>query len=206
MSETGEADQGPQGDVAEADSVQHALDPSLTCFILLAKFLGTPADPAQMIHDRGRGEEPWSVEDFARISKRLGLISKIRSTHLVDLAKLPLPALADGVPLHALHAAGARADGNRLRVWAEAHDGQMIAIDPAAPQRAVDALLHEPPRLLQVELSGGDDWIAQGDVVRDGMLRVAGRLVGEKGRLRLRWRDADGSVRQDRGKDKVFSV
>lgn len=112
----------------------------------------------------------------------------------------PLPALADGVPLHALHAAGARADGNRLRVWAEAHDGQMIAIDPAAPQRAVDALLHEPPRLLQVELSGGDDWIAQGDVVRDGMLRVAGRLVGEKGRLRLRWRDADGSV-QERAMD-----
>lgn len=95
MAKTDEADQGPQGEVAETDSAQHVLDPSLTCFILLAKFLGTPADPAQMVHDRGRGDEPWSVEDFARISKRLGLISKIRSARSDDLAKLPLPALAE---------------------------------------------------------------------------------------------------------------
>lgn len=94
MSETGEASHVPQGEVAEADSAL-VLDPSLTCFILLAKFLGTPADPAHMIHDRGRGDEPWSIEDFARTSKRLGLISKIRSTRLDDLAKRPLPALAE---------------------------------------------------------------------------------------------------------------
>ena len=85
----------PRGD-AEGEVVAEAsLDPSLTCFILLAKFLGTPADPAQMIHDRGRGDEPWGIEDFARISKRLGLIAKIRTAKLDDLPKLPLPALAE---------------------------------------------------------------------------------------------------------------
>ncbi len=40
MSGTGETDQGPQGHVAEAGGAPLALDPSLTCFILLAKFLG----------------------------------------------------------------------------------------------------------------------------------------------------------------------
>ena len=95
MSATGEASEILQGDIAEDSESPPALDPSLTCFILLAKFLGTPADPAQMIHDRGRGDEPWGVEDFARISKRLGLIAKIRSARLDELVKLPLPALAE---------------------------------------------------------------------------------------------------------------
>ena len=88
MSQIDDADQGPQEGVAKAADIPLALDPSLTCFILLAKFLGTPADPAQMIHDRGRGDDPWSVEDFARISKRLGLISKIRSTRLWSSKRL----------------------------------------------------------------------------------------------------------------------
>ena len=95
MSATGEASEIAEGDIVEGSEAPPALDPSLTCFILLAKFLGTPADPAQMTHDRGRGNEPWGVEDFARISKRLGLIAKIRTARLDELVKLPLPALAE---------------------------------------------------------------------------------------------------------------
>lgn len=69
--------------------------PSLACFILVAKFLGVAADPAQIAHERGKGEDPWTIEDLARISKRLGLISKIRNAVLDDFRKLPLPALAE---------------------------------------------------------------------------------------------------------------
>ncbi|KEQ52877.1 type I secretion system permease/ATPase [Sphingobium chlorophenolicum] len=82
-------------DLEEATVPPQALDLSLACFLLLAKFLGTAADPAQMAHSRGRGDDPWAIEDFARVAKRLALIAKIRSAGLVDYAKLPLPALAE---------------------------------------------------------------------------------------------------------------
>jgi len=71
------------------------LHPSLASFVLLAKFLGTPADPQQIDHDRGKGDDPYSLEDLARIAKKLGLIARLRSAALADYGKLPLPALAE---------------------------------------------------------------------------------------------------------------
>ncbi len=62
---------------------------------MLAKFLGTPADSGQIDHDRGKGDEPYSLEDLSRIAKKLGLIARIRSTSLDEVKKVPLPALAD---------------------------------------------------------------------------------------------------------------
>jgi len=103
-----------------------------------------------------------------------------------------LPSLPAGVRLFALHAAGAHADAQRLRQWSEARGGHLIAIDPAAPQAAVDDLLSTPAQLLDVELVGGDDWVAPTRVPRDGVLRVAGRLTAQQGQLRVRYRDAQG--------------
>ena len=71
------------------------LDPALACFVLLARYLGTPADPNQIAHDRGKGETPFSLEDLARVAKRLGLMGRIRRCSLDDLRKLPLPAIAE---------------------------------------------------------------------------------------------------------------
>ncbi len=71
------------------------LDPALACFVLLARFLGVPADPNQIAHDRGKGETPFSLEDLSRVAKRLGLMGRIRRCGLDDLAKLPLPAVAE---------------------------------------------------------------------------------------------------------------
>ncbi len=68
---------------------------SLACFMLLAKFLGVPADASQIIHDRGRGDEPFELEDLARIAKRIGLTARVRQVPMPGLAKLPLPALAE---------------------------------------------------------------------------------------------------------------
>lgn len=83
---------GPEGSAAT-----EYLHPSLACFVLLAKFLGTPADPDQISHDRGKGDEPYSLEDLSRIAKRLELIARIKSAPLSELHKLPLPALMDTV-------------------------------------------------------------------------------------------------------------
>lgn len=70
-------------------------DTALGGFILLAKFLGVPADADQLVHERGRGDDPWSLEDLVRSSKRLGLIAQIKSVTVEELAALPLPALAE---------------------------------------------------------------------------------------------------------------
>lgn len=86
----------PTGSAADAGvAAAPALSPSLACFVLLAKFLGTAADPSQIIHDRGRGDDPWTVEDLVRLAKRLALIARIRTAPIGDLPKLPLPALAE---------------------------------------------------------------------------------------------------------------
>jgi len=76
-----------------------ATDPALQCFVLVARFLGTPADARQINHDRGRGDDPWTLEDLSRTAKKLGLIGRIRRARPADVAKMPLPAiveLADG--------------------------------------------------------------------------------------------------------------
>jgi ATP-binding cassette, subfamily B, bacterial HlyB/CyaB len=70
-------------------------DPALTCFVLVARFLGTPADPKQIAHDRGKGDQPWSLEDLSRTAKKLGLIGRIRRCEPDDICKLPLPAVAE---------------------------------------------------------------------------------------------------------------
>lgn len=70
-----------------------AMDPALSSFILFAKFLGMPADAGQIHHDRGKGENPYSLEDLSRIAKKLGLIARIRTAKIEELAAVPLPAM-----------------------------------------------------------------------------------------------------------------
>jgi ATP-binding cassette, subfamily B, bacterial HlyB/CyaB len=67
----------------------------LACFVLLAKYLQIPADPDQILHERGKGDDPFSLEDLARVSKRLGLIARVRSVAAGKVAPLPLPAIAE---------------------------------------------------------------------------------------------------------------
>ena len=79
---------------AEAPAPPARPDPALACFVLLARFLGVPADPQQIGHDRGKGEQPYSLEDLSRIAKKLGLVSRIRRCEPGELARMPLPAVA----------------------------------------------------------------------------------------------------------------
>ncbi|MEJ2410568.1 MAG: type I secretion system permease/ATPase [Novosphingobium sp.] len=74
---------------------QAFVHPSLACFVLLAKFLGVPAEPQQIAHDRGKGDDPYSLEDLNRIARKLGLIARLRSARIDELSQLPTPALIE---------------------------------------------------------------------------------------------------------------
>jgi subfamily B ATP-binding cassette protein HlyB/CyaB len=78
---------------AELDETR--LHPPLACFVLLARFLGVPADPHQLAHERGKGDDPYTLEDLARAAKRLGLIGRIRRCQPEQLVMMPLPALGE---------------------------------------------------------------------------------------------------------------
>ena len=76
-----------------------AFDAGLVCFVLVAKFLGVAADPEQILHERGRGDAPFSFDELARVSRRLTLIARVKRADQAELVKLPAPlllALADG--------------------------------------------------------------------------------------------------------------
>jgi ATP-binding cassette, subfamily B, bacterial HlyB/CyaB len=104
--------------VSEGPSVAPA-DPALASFVLLAQFLGMPADPAQILHDRGRGDSPFDFDDLLRVAKRLGLVARRRSARPGDFVKLPLPALlalADGDAAILLKADDSGESGTRYLV------------------------------------------------------------------------------------------
>jgi subfamily B ATP-binding cassette protein HlyB/CyaB len=68
-------------------------DPALASFVLLAQFLGVPADPQQIHHDRGQGDRAYIFDDLIRVAKKLGLMARRKEAPLAELSKLPLPAL-----------------------------------------------------------------------------------------------------------------
>ena len=90
----------------------------LACFVLLAKYLQVPADPDQILHERGKGDDPFTLEDLARVSKRLGLIARVKSVAAGKVAPLPLPAIAElkGGGAAILLKAEAPDEGGRLLV------------------------------------------------------------------------------------------
>ena len=115
----------------EGADVQPASGPdsALACFILLAKFLGVPADPGQIAHEHGEPAGGYTLEDLARIAKRLKIVARIKSAAHADLPKMPLPALAelrDGQIVillkideqeEGLRALVQRGDGERPEIW-----------------------------------------------------------------------------------------
>jgi len=89
------AQQNGGSEAGTSGSSPASSDPLLSCFVLLARFLGSPADPRQIEHERGQGEKPFLLEDVSRTAKRLGLVARIRRCGVEDLRKMPLPALAE---------------------------------------------------------------------------------------------------------------
>lgn len=72
------------------------MDTGLGCFVLLAKYLRVSADPAQLLHDRGRGAALFEIQDILRAAKALGINARTRAVPADRLARQPLPAIARG--------------------------------------------------------------------------------------------------------------
>ena len=73
----------------------HTHDPGLVCLIMLARFHGVAAEPAQLAHEFGAGR-PFGVTEILLAAKKLGLKAKQVATDFSRLAATPLPALAVG--------------------------------------------------------------------------------------------------------------
>jgi ATP-binding cassette, subfamily B, bacterial HlyB/CyaB len=110
-------------------------DPALACFVLLARFLGVPADPQQIGHDRGKGDTPYTLEDLSRIAKKLGLVSRIRRCEPDELARMPLPALAPLSDGDAAVILKVEESGDEPRVLVQHADGERPEIWTAAELR-----------------------------------------------------------------------
>ncbi len=70
-----------------------SIDTGSACLALLARFLGLPADPEHIRHQRGTSE-PFSAQDIVLAAKSLGLKAKTIESDWTRLPKTPLPAIA----------------------------------------------------------------------------------------------------------------
>lgn len=84
---------GVASSTIESEDAVGFSDPALDSFILLAQFLGVPAEASQIHHDRGQGDRPYTIDDLVRIAKKLELIARRKRAAPSEFAKLPLPAL-----------------------------------------------------------------------------------------------------------------
>ena len=121
---------------------QSPYDTALSSFVLLAQLLGVPAEPAQIHHDRGQGDVPYTFDHLLRIAKRLGLIARRKHVELDALAKQPLPALvslADGGTVILLKIEDASDTANRYLIIRHSEErpeiwDQQRARDSFAPE------------------------------------------------------------------------
>lgn len=117
-------------------------DAALASFVLLAQFLGVPADAQQIHHDRGQGDKPYSFDDLIRIAKKLGLMARRKEAAVAELPKLPLPALVklsgdSTAILLKIDDSGEigtrymvlRSESQRPEVWSEADVADRFALD-----------------------------------------------------------------------------
>jgi subfamily B ATP-binding cassette protein HlyB/CyaB len=100
------------------------LDTGLSCLVLLGRYLGVAADPAQLRHQFGASRESFGDVEILRAGKSLGLKCGRLSSRWARLARTPLPAIA-----------GLK-DG-RYVVLARVDDTQVLLQDPREPGPAV---------------------------------------------------------------------
>ena len=70
------------------------MDTGLSCLVLIARYLGTAADPAQLRHQFAVGDEALDTVALLRAAKYLGLKAKRTPVAATELVRAPLPAIA----------------------------------------------------------------------------------------------------------------
>ena len=77
-----------------AAAEKQSVDTGLLSLVLMLRYTGVPADPAQLRHRFGNLSERLTSTDMLRVSKELGLKSRVVVSNWGRLAKSPLPAIA----------------------------------------------------------------------------------------------------------------
>ncbi|HEX7130000.1 MAG TPA: type I secretion system permease/ATPase [Rhodanobacteraceae bacterium] len=70
------------------------IDGGLTCLVVLARFHGIAADPAQLAHTFQENGKPFSEQEILLAARSLKLKAKAVDSSMARLPKLPLPAIA----------------------------------------------------------------------------------------------------------------
>lgn len=81
-------------EISEPGPTKTAVDSGLASLIMLARFHGVTAEPAQLVHEFGHNGEPFRTAEILLVSKRLGLKTKSVRTQAKRLMRTPLPAIA----------------------------------------------------------------------------------------------------------------
>lgn len=108
----------------ETPGASTSIDSGLACLIVLARFHGVAADPAQLAHAFQEGMSPFGVRQILLAAKSLRLKAKKVDSSMDRLLKLPLPAIA------------VRVDGGFF-VMARADERSVLIHDPHDPQPQV---------------------------------------------------------------------
>ncbi|MGA7801065.1 MAG: type I secretion system permease/ATPase [Gammaproteobacteria bacterium] len=82
--------------ISVSHAVQHnpTVDSGLSSLVLVARFLGIPADAGQIRHRFGRSDAAFSTEDLVRAGRFLGLKVRHIASSWQRLSRTPLPAIA----------------------------------------------------------------------------------------------------------------
>ncbi|MDQ7250321.1 ABC transporter transmembrane domain-containing protein, partial [Dongia sedimenti] len=73
---------------------EQGVDTGLLCLVLMLRYIGVPADSAQLRHRFGNLSERITATDILRTAKELRLKSRVVGSNWSRLAKSPLPAIA----------------------------------------------------------------------------------------------------------------
>ncbi len=95
----------PSGNSPENNSGQNDSQPdesardtsALSCLVMLARFHGLTADPAQLMHEFGGAGKSFGLTEVLLAAKKLGVKAKKVHVQSDRLARTPLPAMAQAV-------------------------------------------------------------------------------------------------------------
>lgn len=94
-------------------SAHPKIDTGLSCLVMIAKYHGIAADPAQIKHAFAIGSEGMGETDMVRAARELGFKSKASSVPYEKLSKLFLPAIIETSEGYAVLA---KAEGEQLLI------------------------------------------------------------------------------------------
>ena len=110
------------------------IDTGLSSLVMIARFHGVAADPAQIKHAFAIGDHGMQTLDIIRAAKELGFKAKSATVTYEKLPKLTFPAIAEiktGKDKDRQEAIGTRQEETEFIIFAKVENGQVLALHPA---------------------------------------------------------------------------